>query len=361
MKIEMLESLGYSYLRHVKQCWLVQANWKVSKHWTQIMDDVELEEMFLAMKQRFDPEGKVFKQTKNASQFLQQGEIDVLGVDQEGDIYALETAFHEAGLNYLGGADVRVLKKLLRTMMILKAYHRTEIQFHIYFASPKVHIGVQGPLESVFADLRKEYPEIKWDLLTNEAFTERMMVPTLEQAGEVADTSELFVRAKKLLDLAETPRKTPRMTPRRSVVDTLGPPSPREYPDRERGSLQPLVRNLMTTLLEDHPTLLDEADLRNLMDLDFCKNSVGLQLGNFPLLRGMADGRKGSDSDGLDRYYRRLYAGRFYVCSQWWKAHHLFNAGNLLQFVNGLAQRKPNHPGLPALERSRKALREYVA
>ncbi len=255
MKIEILESLGYSYLRHVKQCWLVQANWKVSEHWPKIMDDIELEEMFLAMKQRFDPEGKVFKQTKNASQFLQQGEIDVLGVDQEGDIYALEAAFHEAGLNYPDGTDARVLKKLLRTMMILKAYHRTEIQFHIYFASPKVHIGVQKPLESVFADLQEEYPEIEWDLLANQDFTERMMEPTLEKAGAVADTSELFMRAKKLLDLAGTPRKLD--------VDTRNRPPATGNPSRERGSLQPLVRKLMTTLLEDYPTLLDEADLRN--------------------------------------------------------------------------------------------------
>ena len=374
MKIEILESLGYSYLRHVKQCWLVQANWKVSAHWPRLMDDVELEDMFLAMKERFDPEGKVFKQTKNASQFLQQGEIDVLGVDQEGGVYAVETAFHEAGLNYLGGADARVLKKLLRTMMILKAYHRTEIQFHICFASPLVNPGVQKPLEAVFADLREEYPEIKWDLLTNEAFGDQMMWPTLEKAGSVADTSELFVRAKKLLDLGGRPRKTPRKLdvdigledylnarePRELDVDNLYQPTASGYPASERGSLQPLVRNLMTTLLEDYPNLLDEADLRNLMDPDYCKTSMGLQISNFPLLRGKADGRQGSVSDSLDRYYRRLYAGRFYVCSQWWKAHHLPNAESLLQFVEELAQRRTEHPGTPALERNRKALREYV-
>ena len=28
MKIEIGESLACSYLRHVKHCWLVQANWK---------------------------------------------------------------------------------------------------------------------------------------------------------------------------------------------------------------------------------------------------------------------------------------------------------------------------------------------
>ena len=30
MKIDMLESLGYSFLRHVQGCWIVQTNWKAS-------------------------------------------------------------------------------------------------------------------------------------------------------------------------------------------------------------------------------------------------------------------------------------------------------------------------------------------
>ena len=340
MKIEMLESLGYSYLRHVKQCWLVQANWKASKHWPKLMGDIELEAMFLAMKHRFDPDGKVFKQTKNAAQFLQQGEIDVLGVDQEGNVYAVETAFHQAGLNYFGETRTRVLKKLLRTVMIRRAYHPTQTQFHICFASPKVHRGSQKPLEAVFADLQAEYPEIEWDLLTNEDFTERVMGPTLEKASEVADDSELFMRAKKLLDLAGTPIRLP----------DVDPPNPEPDP----GRIQQLAQSLMTTLLEDYPPLLDETDLRNLMDRDYCKNILGLKIGNFSLLCEETDGRT------RNRYYRELYGERFYVCSQWGKTNHLSNARRLLQFVEELAQRKPEYPGVPALERSRKALRKYV-
>ncbi len=33
MKIEMGESLLYSWLRHVKECQIVQTNWKVSSKW----------------------------------------------------------------------------------------------------------------------------------------------------------------------------------------------------------------------------------------------------------------------------------------------------------------------------------------
>ena len=115
MKIEIGESLGCSYLRHVKQCWLVQANWKTSEHWTRHKTLAELEAMFLDIRQKFDKDGNVFKQTNDAAQFLKQGEIDIVGMDQKGRIHAMEIAYHEAGLNYGGGADNRVLKKLLRT------------------------------------------------------------------------------------------------------------------------------------------------------------------------------------------------------------------------------------------------------
>ena len=137
MKIEIGESICYSYLRHVKQCWVAQTNWTVSDHWAKYRTDDELAAMFLSMKERFDRDGKVFKKTTGAAQFLNQGEIDVVGVDQQGGVHAMEVAFHERGLNYGGGPDDRVLKKLLRTVMILKAYQPPRTKFNIYFVSPK--------------------------------------------------------------------------------------------------------------------------------------------------------------------------------------------------------------------------------
>ena len=46
MKIEMGESLIYSWLRHEKQCQLAQTNWKSSSYWELLHYDelVELEE-----------------------------------------------------------------------------------------------------------------------------------------------------------------------------------------------------------------------------------------------------------------------------------------------------------------------------
>lgn len=346
MKIEIGESLGYSYLRHVKECWLVQTNWKPSPHWPRFMDDVELDEMFAAMKRRFDDaEGKVFKQTRTAAQFIQQAEIDVMGVDRKGGVYAIDIAFHEAGLNYSGETKTRVLKKLLRTVMIRRAYHSPKTHFHISFASPNVRPGAQKPLEAVFADLQAEYQDIHWELLTNQAFADQMVQPTMDKARAVADTSELFMRAVKLWELA-FPSRTPQVVPQNHTTSI-------ETSREERGSFQCLVQKLMKALLEDHPSLLDEADLRNLMDKDYCKNRMGLRISNYPLLRPQEDGKSA-------RYYAKLYNSRFYLCSQWWKAHHCVNAKSLLQFVDDLAQRKQGHPGVSALERHRQALRDYI-
>ena len=125
--------------------------------------------------------------------------------------------------------------------------------------------------------------------------------------------------------------------------------------------VQPIVRNLMKSLLEDHPSLLNESDIDNLMDRDYTQNILGLNLAGFPLLRRREDGRRGSDNDDNSRYYAKLHAGRYYVCSQWWRDAHLANARSLLRFVEEIAGREPNHAGIPDLERHMTALRNYIS
>ena len=122
--------------------------------------------------------------------------------------------------------------------------------------------------------------------------------------------------------------------------------------------VQPIVQNLMKSLLEDHPSFLTETDLANLMDRDYTQKILGLRLAGFPLLRRREAGRRGSDSDGQSRFYAKLYAGRFYVCSQWWKDYHLANTRGLLRFVGELASRDPDHPRIPVLERHMRALED---
>ena len=310
------------------------------------------------MKERFDPDGSVFKGTRTCNQFLKQGEIDVAGVGLDGSVHAMEVAYHEAGLNYTGGVANRVLKKLLRTMLILDAYHPGDTKKHIYFVSPKVHRAAQLPLEGIFSQLRTEYPNVSWHLITNQKFTNRVLSPTLEKAENVSDTSELFVRSAKLLELSGLTEKGSDSHP---PVQTEGGRQKIDIPAKsgkgQPGQIQPLVRALMRTLLDDFPSLLKQGDLRNLMDTDYCKRNLGLQLGGHALLRRFEDGRTIS---GQDRYYAKVYGGRYYVCSQWWKQRHYHNAEGLLRFIGELIDRRRGQPDVATLEEHQSAFLNYL-
>ena len=205
MKVEVGESLGYSYLRHVQQCWLVQTNWKASEHWDKRLTDEALEQEFRPIRDKLKSRERPRGTARNVQcgQFLKQAEIDVVGVGLEGSIHAVEVAFHEGGLLYTvpGGTAQNVLKKMLRTMLILRAYCPEYIgKRHIYFASPRVGPKVQKSLEKDFDWLRDEYPAICWRLMTNNDFADDFLGPVREKTRQVKDTSELFVRSLQLLE-----------------------------------------------------------------------------------------------------------------------------------------------------------------
>ena len=321
-----------------------------------IQSDEALDRAFARMKKNFDSDGSVFKGTTSWSQFLKQGEIDVVGVDLDGSVHAMDVAYHEAGLNYKGGVANRVLKELLRTMLILDAYHPENVEKHIYFVSPKLHPAAQQPLEEVFYKLQSEYQSVNWYLITNDDFTNKLLNPTLEKSENVSDTSELFIRSAKLLKLSgltETERTDPPQDqiPEGQMASSLSNNSTAGNP----GQIQPLVRSLMRTLLA--PSLLTQRDLRRLMDSECCKNKLGLKLGNHALLRRQQDGRMIS---GHGRYWKDVYGGQYYVCSQWGKRDHCHNANSLLRFIEALIVQQAGNPGVAALKKHRAAFQNYL-
>lgn len=125
-----------------------------------------------------------------------------------------------------------------------------------------------------------------------------------------------------------------------------------------RAAFQGIVEDLMRTLLEEHPTLLGEKDLSNLMDAGYCKDVLELNIANFALIRRREQGHM---IQGHARYWKHVYAGEFYVCSQWWKDHHRSNAAALARFAASLAGMRPQHPGAPDLLRHIESLERYAA
>ena len=124
-----------------------------------------------------------------------------------------------------------------------------------------------------------------------------------------------------------------------------------------RGEFQKIVAALMRTLLEEHPTLLEEKEIGSLMDAEHCKAVLGLGL-NHALLRHR---NQGHTIQGHGRYWVHAYADEFLVCSQWWKEHHRANARALSRFVSALARRRPEHAGSRTLLRYVEAFDRYAA
>ena len=147
MKIEIGESLFYSWLRHVKACQIVQTNWRVSPLW-KLADTEKLEQVMQKVDANFGEKHgyQVFKGNKSLRQLLKQGECDALGMhitENATETYAIDVAFHEEGLNY-GDRDTTVMKvieKCARTAFCLYGYLNVS-DAEIIFASPKINPAV---------------------------------------------------------------------------------------------------------------------------------------------------------------------------------------------------------------------------
>jgi hypothetical protein len=220
MKIEIGESLIFSWLRHVRGCPIVQASWKPSPTWP-IRREPGLASNFEKMReiagQRLGFE--VFKKSL-FNQFSRQAEIDVLGL-RFGDAglaaIAVDSAFHENGVQYseLKETVGRILKKMIRTAFVLEAYFDLH-QAETVFATPKMHNAVHDALQGCWPELQSILADcgslsadrLRLRIVTNGDFVEEIIQPVLDRMDQVADTSELFLRAQQLVRFCEvTPRR----------------------------------------------------------------------------------------------------------------------------------------------------------
>lgn len=205
MKIEIGESLMLSWLKHIKKCKITQLNWKPSNKWKKSDEKEEVYNLFEMLKQEFP----VFKESKK-DQLIKQAEIDVLGLHIENTYYyAVDIAYHEQGLRYCTTNEEtinKVLEKLLRSALVLLLYFNVK-EGDIIFASPKI-----GP--TLYKDLHKKIVKLNdfmktqdynytFRLIANRRFSKMVLDPIKKISCDVADTSELFMRALQLNNLCE--------------------------------------------------------------------------------------------------------------------------------------------------------------
>lgn len=164
-----------------------------------------------------DPDLKgVLKKTQRWKQFLKQAEIDAIGLDMSGTVYAIDTAFHENGLNYGSSEETanRIMKKLLRAYLVVRTYF-PDNKYKLIFSSPKVGPTQELLIEQRLNDLKGivENDSVEFVYLSNDTFKEEFIDKTIGYSVEDSDTAELFLRAIRLYELVgarDQSKKSPR-------------------------------------------------------------------------------------------------------------------------------------------------------
>ena len=212
MKIEIGESLIYSWLRHEKGCQIVQTNWRYSSKWKTMQRKEDLIKIKNEMERVFKKKFKrsLFNEKIKLKQIIKQAEIDAIGIllsnKNNIKIYAADIAFHEYGLRYgntTGNID-KIIKKCSRTALCLFGYTNIK-SAEIIFTSPKVPKGIIPNINEYFNELQKimknQGRNFTFRVIVNDEFKKEVLEPVIALSQDVADTNELFLRSYQMLEM----------------------------------------------------------------------------------------------------------------------------------------------------------------
>lgn len=314
MKLEMGESLFYSWLRHVKKCQVVQTNWKPSPAW-QLYREEELKCFMDITDGHFHSKyGYGVYKNNSLSQLLLQAEVDVLGIsmsDNEIKVFAIDVAFHEGGLNYGDRKEtvMRVIKKFIRTTLCLIGYFGIT-KGEIIFASPKINATIISDLEPCFSDLNallsaSNY-QFKTRIIANQDFNELVLSPIMAASKGVSDTSELFMRGYQLIKMFDEGSKPPRHSPPKIIDETVAYNQALAVM-----KIGKIAQTYLREILESGKIADDE--VRQMMTKEYSKATFGI---DFPLL--VLD----SELHDSVRYYVKplvINGLKYRLCSQWFE------------------------------------------
>ncbi len=330
MKIEIGESLIVSWLKHAKNCQIVQMNWKPSVNSWELYNEDVLEKMIRKTEDRYLAfDLNLFKNSSSVSQIILQGEIDVLGMEiinsQVSKIYGVDIAFHENGLQYGAKLETvsRVLKKMVRTAVTLVGFFDTK-KADIIFATPKIHTSKLILLEEMISDLNEFFnmefqTEFNFRLISNESFKEDIFDPVINLSGNVADTSELFMRSLQLYNLFNDGD-----TMESSNKRGLNTKQIKDIPDTDQSKYNgvkvgALVRSTFPKLVESD--LLSEEDIERLQEEDYSKYTFDL---NYPFIKKVHDNLPVTEQRQVNnhsRYYSnvlKIKNERYLITSEWY-------------------------------------------
>ncbi|MCK1997497.1 hypothetical protein MPH47_09735 [Psychrobacillus psychrodurans] len=325
MKIEVGESLMLSWLRHVKKCQSVQLNWKPSiNHW-ELSNESEIEQIIKTVNTYFEKKYSlnIFKNNKSYMQLLQQGELDALGLQiQNGvvqEIYGVDVAFHEAGLNYGSKIETveRVIKKIVRTSLLLYGYFNMK-KGTIIFASPKINQAIYEPLHSYIEELKNLYSSMGFnfeiEITANESFKNQILEPLISLSSSVADTSELFLRSIQMYNMFLASNNVSAIGHKTFIKANTIESTSGSY----KLPIAVFVRDTFTDLINQNKLSMEK--IYHLCDYRYSKETFLLP---YPMLKKVTDETGVSIQrkiNGRDRYYAnpiKIHEEKYLLCNHW--------------------------------------------
>jgi hypothetical protein len=309
MKIEIGESLIYSWLRHYHNCQICQTNWKTSQKWN--VDENDKIECQILMDESSKIFGNIFKETKNIDQLIKQCEIDILGINTfNSKVFAVDIAYHSGGLGYKDSINV-VTKKILRTVFALKLYFKDVKTFNIYFISPiigkKLNDQLVVRVNEIINYLESKDLKFNIELLSNDKFKNEVLNPILKISNDVADMSELFLRSHQLISLFENQMNLTSMNKIKKQNEL----------DNEL-AIGEFAQNAFKTLIKNNK--LDSETINKLQSLEYCRSVFGM---NFQILKKINDKnniREERQINGYPRYYAQPI-NAYLLCNDWYERH----------------------------------------
>ena len=334
MKIEIGESLVYSWLKHIKECQIVQTNWKCSPN-LELQNHDEIETIMKLTDEYFSSKYSlsIYKETKSIEQLIKQAEIDAVGLSYNNvviNIFCVDIAFHENGLSY-GSADEtisRIIKKTIRTAMCIVGYFGIK-SGEIYFVSPKINNLVEQRLITIIPELEKLIISVGWDfqikLLCNDSFGEKIISPVLNVANEVADTGELFLRSIQLNNMfVQNDIKEKQVRIINKTKELIYPNINDSYSEMKIGAI---ARTVLRSLLESNK--LSKEIISNLQLMDYSKRNFDLQ---FPVLKKVEK----YPTKKIERYYAdpiKIDSNWYYLCSEWYEQKNNNDRPYLIKWI----------------------------
>ena len=335
MKIEIGESLISSWLRHVKQCRIVQTNWKIASGWNKNTIETDANKA-LSYRIKHDP-GLVGAFDPTADRISPQGEINIIGVDDRNTVYFVISAFNAKDLQYglpfepqrsALEAKSHVCIKLWRSYLQSVACF-SDKKYRVLFVLPEVKPLTETTINNAVTCLNKYFTaeQCRFYFCTNSNFKNDILIPTLKSTQNESETAEPFLQSCKLLDkfglirLPETnaPVFTPPQEPVSGSVSQkqLGAASQSIISSDDpysNMSIGEIARRVLIPLL-DRKTISSNL-LRSLQQKEYSHQFFGI---NYPLLTKLAS----AGAHIPDRYYRKqtitVNGEHFAVCREWFE------------------------------------------